>query len=90
MGLMLVTYDLHQPQRNYDGLIQLLESYESWWHGLESVWLIVTDETAEELRERLREELDVDDSVMVLSVDDRSAAWYNLSEDASQWLDNVL
>jgi hypothetical protein len=71
----LVSYDLHAPRREYDGLIGELKSRKGWWHHLDSVWLIATDETADQLYRRLRRHIDDDDEILVMRVCNDSQGW---------------
>jgi hypothetical protein len=40
--ILLITYDLHKPDRDYEGVIEKLKSFGSWAYDEESVWLVDT------------------------------------------------
>ncbi|PSR28087.1 MAG: hypothetical protein C7B47_06345 [Sulfobacillus thermosulfidooxidans] len=56
MAQYCVTYDIRgNDPEDYRHLIDHLKSYPSWWHHLESTWLIKSEDTAKEvLRKCLR------------------------------------
>jgi len=48
MGVLLIGYDLNKPRgdRDYPDLIEAIKAISgSWWHHLDSTWLIETDKT---------------------------------------------
>lgn len=65
MRVLQVSYDLRKPERNYEGLIEELKNSPNWWHHLGSTWLILTNETATELWDRISRHVDKDDTVLV-------------------------
>ena len=40
MALLLIGYDLTRPGQNYPGLIEGIKELGSWWHCLDSTWLL--------------------------------------------------
>lgn len=46
MNTLLVGYDLNRPGQNYTELIEYLKSQVTWWHHLDSTWLVVTSKSA--------------------------------------------
>jgi len=90
MTLHVVTYDLRKPGRNYDGLIDHLQSYAGWWHCLESMWFVESTLTAAELRDKIRTFVDANDGVLVMDVRTRSWATLGLSNQCNTWLKENL
>lgn len=86
MNTLMVGYDLNRPGQNYDALIEQLKSFSSWWHHLDSTWLIKTAKTAVEVRDELKPHIDQGDELLVVNLGDRSAAWVGFSDQGSQWL----
>ena len=84
----VVSYDLRKPGRDYKGLFDELQVSPSWWHYLESTWLIVTTESANELYNRLRTHLDQDDSILVIQAGADRQGW--LPKKAWEWIDRNL
>ncbi len=60
MTVYCVSYDLNKTGQNYNALYEELKDSPSWWHHLDSTWLIYTSETEEELSARLLKHLDSD------------------------------
>ena len=86
---LCVSYDLSKPSRNYEGLIEAIKSYGTWWHHLESTWLIVTSQSPTEVRDELSQFLDSDDKLIVFSP---SKPWAGIgfSNEAYEWIKNNL
>lgn len=76
MGKYIVTYDLCKPQQNYAELINRLKLYSAC-RVTESCWLIVTSQTAVEIRDNLGYYIDSNDRIMVAALTGE-AAWKNL------------
>ena len=53
MAIFMVSYDLHKD-KDYEKLTDALEKYPSYWHCLNSTWLILSDDTATEIKQNLR------------------------------------
>lgn len=90
MRTMLVGYDLNQPGQNYPGLHEALKAVPLWWHYLDSTWLLRTEESAVQLRDRLSRHIDVGDELLVIEVTNPEAAWSGFDERASQWIRDNL
>lgn len=85
MPVYLVTYDLKRPQQNYQGLYEVLKKADSWWHYLESTWLIKTSETVDAWQTRLRSTLDDNDLFMIMDLKPaRYSGW--LPQPAWDWI----
>lgn len=87
---ILVSYDLMAPGKNYENLISFLKTFYSWAKPLESVWLIKTSSTAEQVRDELLNHVDKNDELVVIDVTKKSAAWFNLGDKVSDWIKNNL
>lgn len=77
MAVFIVSYDLRQPGRNYQPLYDRLNGWGAV-SGLESVWFINADTTAENLRNDLLTRLDQNDGLFVGKLSGE-AAWHNLN-----------
>ena len=86
MGLLLVGYDLTKPDRDYGALTERLRSFDWWWHGLDSTWIVRTNLTTVQLRDDLKRYVDPADKLLVLDVTGDGAAWSNMSRRESDWL----
>lgn len=86
MNTLLITYDLSKPGQEYTTLIDHLQSYPSWWHCLESTWLVRTSEGPSDACNRLKPFLDANDKAVVINVTSDPAAWLGLDQRCSDWL----
>jgi hypothetical protein len=69
----IVSYDLVK-QRDYTSLIAEIKKYGTWAHIHESVWAVVTEMSAVEVREDLKRHMDSDDRIFVVR-SGTEAAW---------------
>lgn len=74
MTCYIVSYDLVQPGRNYDPLYEAIKSYSRWAHVHESVWAVVTNSSAVQIRDHLSRHLDANDRLFVVK-SGVEAAW---------------
>jgi hypothetical protein len=79
-----VSYDLNSPGQDYKNLYNELKRSNSWWHYLESTWLINTNETASQFCERLRKHIDKNDGLLIIEVTNNYQGC--LSEEAWKWI----
>ncbi|WP_205882415.1 hypothetical protein [Limnobacter profundi] len=84
MTVYCVSYDLNKTGQNYSALYEELKRSSSWWHYLDSTWLIYTLETADQLSERLLKHTDQNDRLLVIKVVKAYQGW--LSEEAWKWI----
>lgn len=84
-----VAYDLKKVGQNYNCLTAKLKSYPLNWRMQGSVWIIVTNETAAQIRDKLTPCLDGNDELMVLGLDGE-AAWQGYGgSQLSPWMTNI-
>ena len=88
MACYIISYDLCKPGRNYDELYKAIKSYSTWGHINESLWAIVTESTAVQIRDHLLKCLDSNDRLFVVK-SGTEAAWRN-SICKSEWLKENL
>lgn len=81
--LKLITYDLHKPEKDYEKLFDALKTY-SWAHPLDSVWFLRTEKSVSEIMKHLKQFIDSDDGIIVVSVDDWSVL--NIGQEVVSWL----
>lgn len=63
-----ISYDLRQTGRNYNELYNAIKSFKSWWHQTESVWFILSNKGAGDVRDFLMQYLDNNDKLFVIQV----------------------
>lgn len=86
MARYIVTYDLVN-RRDYSPLIEKIKSYKMWAHPLESVWIIITDDTSSQIRDYLSDAIDSDDKLLIMKTS-QGASWVSLSKNVSNWIKN--
>jgi hypothetical protein len=86
MNTFLVAYDLNKPGQDYEPLWQKLKEFGTWWHHLDSLWLVRTEMTAVQLRNVLKALLDAGDELLVIDVTGKSWAGAGFSDRAFDWL----
>ena len=79
-----VTYDLKKPGQSYAKLYEVLKNSPKWWHFLQSTWLIQTNESAQQLYDRLKPHLDPNDFVLVIEIRNNAQGW--LPKEAWDWI----
>jgi len=85
--LILITYDLKQPNRDYSSLYESIKSCgTTWWHFLESVWIIHTNDLdPNECYHRIRECIDDKDNLLVVDITNRNRQGW-LPSKAWDWI----
>lgn len=86
MSMLLVGYDLNKPAQNYERLIEKLRAFGTYWHHLDSTWLVQTSLTPKQLRDELRPLIDQNDELLVIEVTDEAAAWAGFNDKGTAWL----
>ena len=86
--LYVVSYDLRKKGKDYRGLSDELQRSSGWWHYLESTWLIVSWDGADQIYNRLRKHLDVNDTILIMQVGTDYQGW--LPKEAHTWIQNHL
>ncbi len=83
-----VSYDLRRPGQDYSKLYEELKKPPTWWHYLDSTWLISTTETASHLWKRIEPHVDRNDSVLITEVGKDLAGC--LPQDAWNWINEQV
>ncbi|CAN5385867.1 hypothetical protein BH10PSE11_BH10PSE11_30900 [soil metagenome] len=74
MAILLVTYDLKQPGRNYTPVHDYLKRF-TYCKQMESVWLLDTTVNVETVREGVRSAADSNDVVFVTRLQREWSSW---------------
>ena len=90
MNAILIGYDLNRPGQNYNNLIAALKAYGTWWHGLDSTWIVKTSSSAEQVRNSLLGHIDQNDRLLVVNITGQAAAWFGFDQTANTWLQQNL
>jgi hypothetical protein len=89
MKTYLIGYDLNKAGQNYDILISEIKKIGTWWHCLDSTWLIKADSSTAIIRDHLRNFVDTNDELLVVCLTGE-AAWVGFSDECSSWLKKNL
>lgn len=87
MSIYIVTYDLRKEatSEDYQKLIDLIKEDRSWACLGGSSYLIESESSARELRDKYKKVLDDNDMLYVGAVS-APAAWHGYSNEVSQWI----
>jgi hypothetical protein len=84
---ILIAYDIHPPKGGeYENLVAAIQSLGSWWHHLETVWIVQCSYTPAEIRDRLRSRIGLDDQLLVVDISGDVAGWAGVNQAGSDWL----
>lgn len=91
MKSLLIGYDLNRPHQDYSGLISAIKGlFPTYWHNLDSTWIVKTDMSAEAVRDVLIPHIDANDELLVVALV-REAAWsLGFKAKAQAWLKQNL
>lgn len=91
MTTYLVGYDLNRPRGEdaYPNLFEAIKAYSTWWHHLDSTWIVKSDDTAKEIRDNLKQHVDSGDELLVVRLSGEGA-WAGFNEKGSAWLKENL
>ena len=84
MAVILVTYDLKAPGRNYNPVHDYLKKY-TYCKKMESVWLLDTTKTTTQIRDDLQALVDSNDVLFVVKI---TQSWASVNFGCSQWLND--
>lgn len=84
MAILLVTYDLKQPGRNYEPVFTYLKRF-TYCKGLESVWLLDTTNSTATVRDGLKACVDANDVIFVTRLQQE---WASLNYGCAEWLND--
>jgi hypothetical protein len=87
----MVGYDLIKPGKDYANLIDAIKKLsDTWWHCLDSTWIIKTNSTAKHVRDALLQHVDGNDRLLVATLSAPAAWTSSFSENCKQWLSDNL
>lgn len=85
MAVLLVTYDLKQPGRDYTPVYDYLNRF-TYCKGMESVWLLDTSTPCAEIRDDLQTVVDSNDIIFVVRL---MRDWASFNYGCSSWLNDA-
>ena len=90
MATYLIGYDLKAKEEGaYENLEAAIKSLGTWWHHLDSTWIVVTNLSAVEVRDKLTPHIKTNDELLVVK-SGREGAWTGFNDRGSAWLKEHL
>jgi hypothetical protein len=87
MATILIGYDVHSPEgRTNAQLVTAIQCLGSWWHHLETIWIVKSDQTPATIRDQLKSHVGSDDQLLVIDISGDTAEWFGVNEAGSTWL----
>lgn len=84
--VLLITYDLHNPGRDYAAISNAIQTARSFIHPQGSVWIVDTDLTPADWRAKLKQAGDPNDEYFIARLQGNWAS-FNMG-DAANWLNS--
>ena len=84
----IISYDLCQPDRDYNTLYKVLKTFPAWGRLTESTWAVVSPKNCVEIRDYLMQFVDNNDRLIVI-LGGKSAAWLRVIAD-NNWVKENL
>lgn len=94
MATYLIMFDLNKEAAGYPTANQKLsdrirELFATRWHHLDSTWIVVTEMTAVQIRDDLKNYIDSNDEILVVK-SASVAAWAGFDKNGSDWLKTYI
>ena len=86
--ILLITYELNVPTKDYNPLYEAIKKQGHWWHYLKSTWLLDTQKNPSQIWDELRPHVDSSDRLLIIRVTDGYQGW--LGKDAWPWINQRL
>lgn len=85
----LIGYDLNKSGQDYTTLIEAIKKLGTWWHCLDSTFIVKSSSSAALIRDHLNQFIDSNDELLVVCLTGEGA-WTGFSKECSDWLKNNL
>lgn len=84
--LLLITYDLRSSDKDYTALYEgIKRNCNKWWHYMESVWIVKTENTPDSIVDFLKDKIDKDDRLFVVNISQQKRQGW-LPSKAWEWI----
>jgi hypothetical protein len=91
MATVLIAYDIHPPEGEaYENLTEKIRSLGTWWHHLETTWIVKSVHAPDEIRDQLSAYVGSDDQVLVVDISGDTAEWLGVNDTGSKWLKEAI
>ncbi|MFK5895066.1 MAG: SinR family protein [Pseudomonadota bacterium] len=85
----IISYDLSSPGQSYENVHKIIKEHFAWAKLGGSAYIILTEETAVQIRDKISSVMDSNDQLFVGAVN-APAAWVGMGDEVSNWLMNNL
>lgn len=85
----LIGYDLNKSGQDYTTLIEAIKKLGTWWHCLNSTFIVKSSSSAALIRDHLKQFTDSNDELLVVCLTGEGV-WTGFSKECSDWLKNNL
>lgn len=89
MSIYVISYDLNSPGQNYEKLYDAIISYGTYFHALDSTWLIESKASSLDIANHLKRYMDSNDKLIVAEIT-TNTAWVGFTGKGSEWLKDVV
>lgn len=83
---LLISYDLHEPGKSYDRVIDKIKTLGGWAKIHFSYWYVDSTLTAAQAASAVWSVMDANDSVFVVDATNNVAAWNNVNPDVEKYI----
>lgn len=86
--VVLVSYDLKTPGKNYAPLYESLKKQGVWWHYLESTWLVAGSKSPKDIYAAVVSDITTSDRLLIIEV--KRPYWGYMPQEVWDWLEKHL
>lgn len=84
--LLLISYDLKSADKDYNSLYEgIKNNCSKWWHYMESVWIVKTNNTPDSYVDMLKDKIDKEDRLFVVDISHQKRQGW-LPSKAWEWI----
>jgi hypothetical protein len=83
---LFISYDLYNPGQNYEKVIKTIKSLGNWAKVQKSFWYVNSNYSSSEAAKMVWASMDKNDSLIVVDASNKTANWYNLSDEVSKFI----
>ena len=88
---VLIAYDVHPPKGDaYEKLVKAIQSLGSWWHHLEAIWIVRSEQSIAEIRDLLSSHVGIEDQLLVIDISGDIAGWAGVNDAGTNWLNENI
>ena len=80
---IFISYDLKAPNRDYTNVINTIKELGAWARIQQSLWFVSSDLSTEEITNKVWQQMDSNDNLIVINTNENAAYWNNLSDEVS-------